>query len=38
MVEKCGFCSCFLASIPELLDHHATSHNTTKDSLNLGRL
>ena len=32
MVEKCGFCSRFLASLSELLDHYATSHNTTKDS------
>ena len=29
MVEKCGFCSRSLASIPELIDHYATSHNTT---------
>ena len=32
MVEKFGFCSRSLASIPELIDHYATSHNTTKDN------
>ena len=29
MVEKCGFCSRTLTSIPELIDHYANSHNTT---------
>ena len=32
MVEKCGFCSRTLTSIPELVDHYANSHNTTKDN------
>ena len=32
MVEKCGFCSHNLTSIPELIDHYANSHNTTKDN------
>ena len=30
MVEKCGVCSCTLTSIPQLIDHYANSHNTTK--------
>ena len=32
MVEKCGFCSHSPASIQELIDRYATSHNTTKDN------
>ena len=30
MVEKCGSCSRSRTSIPELIDHYANSHNTTK--------
>ena len=30
MVEKYGFCSRTLTSIPGLIDHYANSHNTTK--------
>ena len=32
MVEKCGFCSQSLNSIPELIDHYSNSHKTTKDN------
>ena len=32
MVKKCRFCSHTLTSIPELIDHYANSHNTTKDN------
>ena len=32
MVEKRGFCSRTLTSIPEPIDHYANSHNTTKDN------
>ena len=32
MVQKCGFCSCTLTSILELIDHYANSHNATKDN------
>ena len=32
MIEKYGFCSRTLTSFPELIDHYANSHNTTKDN------